>query len=247
MVASPIGNLQDISLRALETLKAVSIVACEDTRRTLKLLTRFGIKARLVSCRAANERLAAAKLVRELDGGLDIAYLSDAGSPALSDPGAILARLAAEGGHKVVPLPGPSAFASLVSVAGGTGKTLVFEGFLSPKGGRRRSRLKELLALGSAFVLYESPFRIVKLLTDLAEFDGERYVCVGREMTKIHEEYVRGSAASVLRVLENRAEQKGEFSIFVSGPGAEKRTMVKTSEHRCESVWNGENNKGESA
>jgi 16S rRNA (cytidine1402-2'-O)-methyltransferase len=155
-----------------------------------------------------------------MDGGRDIAYLSDAGSPALSDPGAMLARLAADGGHRVVPVPGPSAFASLVSVAGASDKTVVFEGFLSPKGGRRRSRLKELLALGSAFVLYESPFRIVKLLTDLTEFDAGRYVCVGREMTKIHEEYIRGAAASVLRILEQRTEQKGEFSVFVSGrPG----------------------------
>jgi 16S rRNA (cytidine1402-2'-O)-methyltransferase len=180
-------------------------------------LTYFGIKARLVSCRAANETKAAAKLVEEMDGGLNIAYLSDAGSPALSDPGAVLARMAAERGHNVVPVPGPSAFASLVSVAGATDKTLVFEGFLSPKGGRRRSRLKELLDLGAAFVLYESPFRIVKLLTDLVEFDAVRYVCIGREMTKIHEEYIRGAAASVLRVLEERTEQKGEFSVFVSG------------------------------
>ncbi|MDR1257592.1 MAG: 16S rRNA (cytidine(1402)-2'-O)-methyltransferase [Spirochaetaceae bacterium] len=217
MVASPIGNLRDISVRALETLKAVSIVACEDTRHSLKLLTHFGIKVRLVSCRAANEAKAAAKLVEEMDGGCDIAYLSDAGSPALSDPGAVLARLAADGGHRVVPVPGPSAFASLVSAAGAADKTIVFEGFLSPKGGRRRSRLKELLALGSAFVLYESPFRIVKLLTDLTEFDAGRYICVGREMTKIHEEYIRGAAASVLRVLEQRVEQKGEFSVFVSG------------------------------
>jgi 16S rRNA (cytidine1402-2'-O)-methyltransferase len=163
---------------------------------------------------------AAAKLVCEMDGGLDIAYLSDAGSPAVSDPGAALARLAADRGHKVVPVPGPSAFASLISVAGASDKTTVFEGFLSPKAGRRRSRLKELLAFGSAFVLYESPFRIIKLLTDLTELDAGRYVCIGREMTKIHEEYIRGAAVNVLRVLEQRTEQKGEFSVFVSGrPG----------------------------
>jgi 16S rRNA (cytidine1402-2'-O)-methyltransferase len=201
----------------LDTLKAVSIVACEDTRHSLKLLTHFGIKVRLVSCRAANEMKAAVKLVAEMDGGVDIAYLSDAGSPALSDPGAVLARLAADSGHRVVPVPGPSAFASLVSVAGGADKTLVFEGFLSPRSGRRRSRLKELLDSGNAFVLYESPFRILKLLADLTEFGGCRYVCIGREMTKIHEEYIRGSASDVYSELEKRAEQKGEFSIFVSG------------------------------
>jgi 16S rRNA (cytidine1402-2'-O)-methyltransferase len=178
-------------------------------------LTHFGIKARLLSCRAANERAAAAKVVAALDDGADAAYLSDAGSPGISDPGAVLARLAAEAGHSVVPIPGASAFASLASVAGASGKTLVFEGFLSPKSGRRKARLRELLAMDAAFVLYESPFRIVKLMADLAELDGGRYVCVGREMTKLHEEYLRGSAAEVLAELETRSEQKGEFSVLV--------------------------------
>ncbi|MDR0409785.1 MAG: 16S rRNA (cytidine(1402)-2'-O)-methyltransferase [Spirochaetaceae bacterium] len=217
IVATPIGNLRDITFRALDVLKSVSIIACEDTRRSLKLLTYFEIKTRLISCRAANEQKAALKLVKEMDGGRDAAYLSDAGSPCLSDPGAVLTRVTAEAGHKVIPIPGPSAFASLVSVAGGTDKTLVFEGFLSPKSGRRRSRLKELLAEGAAFVLYESPFRVLRLLTDLLEFDGGRYICVGREMTKIHEEYLRGSVTDVLSELERRPEQKGEFSVFVSG------------------------------
>lgn len=223
IVASPIGNLRDISLRALDVLKSVSLIACEDTRRTLKLLTHFDIRAKLVSCRAANERKAAAKLIGCLDGGLDIAYLSDAGSPALSDPGAVLVRLAAEAGHSVVPLPGPSAFASLVSVAGASGRTVIFDGFLPPKAGKRRSRLRELLNGGTAFVLYESPFRIVKLLSDLAEFDKDRYVCIGREMTKIHEEFLRGSAADVLCTLRQRLEQKGEFSVFVSAESVEGR------------------------
>jgi 16S rRNA (cytidine1402-2'-O)-methyltransferase len=219
IIASPIGNLNDISLRALDVLKSVPLVACEDTTHSLKLLTHFGIKVTLVSCRAANEKAVAERLVKKLDGGLDIAYLTDAGTPALSDPGAVLVRLAAESGHKVIPIPGASAFSSLVSVAGGFDKTVVFEGFLSPKSGRRRSRLKELLEGGMAFVLYESPFRILKLLADLAEFDGTRYICIGREMTKIHEEYLRGSAEEILRILESRPEQKGEFSLFVSrGP-----------------------------
>jgi 16S rRNA (cytidine1402-2'-O)-methyltransferase len=214
----------------LDTLKTVSIVACEDTRHSLKLLTHFGIKAKLVSCRAANELKATAKLVAELDDGLDIAYLTDAGSPALSDPGAVLARFASASGHRVVPVPGPSAFASLVSVAGGADRTFVFEGFLSPKGGRRRSRLKELLDNGAAFVLYESPFRILKLLADLTEFGGERYVCIGREMTKIHEEYIRGSALEVYRELEKREEQKGEFSVFVSSQKASNHGMANNYE-----------------
>lgn len=207
----------DISFRAVETLKNAGLIACEDTRHTRKLLTHFGITSRLVSCRSQNEEAAARTIVQELDAGRSAAYVSDAGSPALSDPGAVLARLAAAAGHTVVPVPGPSAFASLVSVSGGMDKTVIFEGFLSPKSGRRRQRLRALLETEAAFVLYESPFRILKLLADLAEFDSERYVCVGREMTKFYEEYLRGSAAEVFGRLAERDAQKGEFSVFVSG------------------------------
>jgi 16S rRNA (cytidine1402-2'-O)-methyltransferase len=220
IVATPIGNLGDITMRALEILKSAAIIACEDTRQTRKLLTHFGISARLVSCRQANEeavaRGAVGGIIAALDAGQTVAYASDAGSPALSDPGALLARRCAEAGHDVLPLPGPSAFAALVSVSGGMDKAVTFEGFLSPKAGRRRSRLRELLAGDAAFVLYESPFRILKLMADLAEFDSERYVCIGREMTKLHEEYLRGSAGAVYAELEQRAEQRGEFSVFVS-------------------------------
>ena len=123
-----------------------------------------------------------------LDEGQTVAYASDAGTPGISDPGAILAGLARKAGHKVIPIPGASAFASLASVAGAGGKTLIFEGFLSPKPGRRRSRLRELMATGDAIIIYESPFRIVKLLTDIADIEEGRRVVVGRELTKLHEE-----------------------------------------------------------
>jgi 16S rRNA (cytidine1402-2'-O)-methyltransferase len=217
IIGTPIGNLGDISFRAVELLKTAALVACEDTRRTLKLLSHLGIQVQMLSCRAQNEQFAAEKVIRALDEGKTVAYASDAGTPALSDPGAVLARLAAEAGHAVIPVPGPSAFASLVSVAGGLDKTVVFEGFLSPKAGRRRARLRELLALEAAFVLYESPFRILKLLADLAEFDGERYICVGREMTKVHEEYRRGPAAEIYAGFAEKDGQIGEFSVYVSG------------------------------
>jgi 16S rRNA (cytidine1402-2'-O)-methyltransferase len=216
-IGTPIGNLGDISFRAVEILKSVDLVACEDTRRTLKLLNHLGIRVRLLSCRAGNEGFAAQKVIAVLNQGLNAAYASDAGTPSVSDPGAELVRQAVAAGHEAIPVPGPSAFASLVSVAGGTDKTVVFEGFLSPKAGRRRSRLKELLALDAAFVIYESPFRILKLLEDLAEFDKGRYVCIGREMTKMHEEYLRGSVEEIYRGLVQKAEQLGEFSVYVSG------------------------------
>jgi 16S rRNA (cytidine1402-2'-O)-methyltransferase len=217
IIGTPIGNLGDITYRAVEILKTVDMVACEDTRRTLKLLSHLGIRVKLISCRARNEEFAAGKVIAALDEGQTVAYASDAGTPAVSDPGAVLVRLAVQAGHQVIPVPGPSAFAALVSVAGGMDKTVVFEGFLSPKAGRRRSRLRELLALDAAFVLYESPFRILKLLEDLADLDKERYICIGREMTKVHEEYLRGSAAEVMGILAEKSSQLGEFSVYVSG------------------------------
>ncbi|MCL2181274.1 MAG: 16S rRNA (cytidine(1402)-2'-O)-methyltransferase [Treponema sp.] len=217
IIGTPIGNLGDISFRAVEIFKQADLVACEDTRRTLKLLTHLGIRVKMLSCRSQNEEFAAEKVLSCLDSGQTVAYASDAGTPALSDPGAVLARAAAQAGHDVIPIPGPSAFASLLSVAGGKDKTVIFEGFLSPKPGRRKSRLRELMAADAAIVLYESPFRILKLMGDIAEIDSERYICIGREMTKIHEEYLRGGAAEILGILAEKKEQIGEFSVFISG------------------------------
>ena len=217
IVGTPIGNLGDITFRAVETFKSVDVVAAEDTRHTLQLLNHLEIKKPLVSCRSQNEEQASEKIIKMLDEGQTVAYASDAGTPGISDPGAILAGLARRAGHTVVPIPGASAFASLVSVAGAGGKTLVFEGFLSPKPGRRRSRLKELMAMDAAIVLYESPFRIVKLLTDIADIDSERRVVVGRELTKLHEEIIEGSAADMRDDFSARTSIKGEFAVFISG------------------------------
>ncbi|MCX7656055.1 MAG: 16S rRNA (cytidine(1402)-2'-O)-methyltransferase [Treponemataceae bacterium] len=217
VIATPIGNLGDITIRALETLKKVDLIACEDTRQTAKLLHYYQISVPLISCRAQNELKVAPRIISTLNEGKLCAYLSDAGTPGISDPGALLVRAVIEAGHEIFPLPGPSAFATLVSVAGGLDKTVIFEGFMSPKGGRRRTRLEELMERKEAFVLYESPFRIVKLLEDIADIDGERYVCVGREMTKYHEEYLRGRVTDVLEKLLQRGEQKGEFSVYISG------------------------------
>lgn len=217
IVGTPIGNLGDITYRAVETLKNVDVVAAEDTRHTLQLLTHLEIRKPLISCRAQNEKIAAQKIIQLMDEGKNIAFASDAGTPGISDPGAILAGLARKAGHSVVPIPGPSAFATLASVAGAGGKTLIFEGFLSPKPGKRRGRLKELLSTEDAIVLYESPFRIVKLLTDIADIDNNRRVVVGRELTKLHEEIVDGTAAELRDDFTSRASIKGEFAVFISG------------------------------
>lgn len=216
-MGTPIGNLGDITFRALEIFKSVDVIACEDTRHTLSLLTHFDIRKPLVSCRAQNEQTAGQKIIQLLDSGQNVAYASDAGTPGISDPGAVLVQMAWDAGHTVVPVPGASAFSALVSVAGTGGKTIVFEGFLSPKSGRRRSRLRELLGTGYAFVLYESPFRIVKLLTDIADIECERHVVVGRELTKLHEEIVVGTVAEVRDNFAARNKILGEFAVFVSG------------------------------
>ncbi len=217
IVGTPIGNLGDITFRAIETFKNVDVIAAEDTRHTLQLLSHFEIRKPLISCRSQNEEFAGQKIIKLLDEGQSVAYASDAGTPGISDPGAVLAGLAREAGHTVVPIPGPSAFATLVSVAGAGGKTLIFEGFLSPKPGRRRSRLRELLSTGDAVVLYESPFRIVKLLTDVADIDSTRRVVVGRELTKLHEEIIGGTAAEMRDDFSSRAKIQGEFAVFISG------------------------------
>ncbi len=217
IVATPIGNLGDITLRAVETFRNSDVVAAEDTRRTLQLLNHLEIKKTLVSCRARNEKFAAEKIVALLNEGKNVAYASDAGTPGVSDPGAVLVDAARKAGHKIVPVPGASAFAALISVAGSGGKTIVFEGFLSPKPGRRKSRVKELMDSGDAAVLYESPYRIVKLLSDIAEIDGSRRVVVGRELTKLHEEITEGSAAELLADYGSRQKIQGEFAVFISG------------------------------
>lgn len=217
VIGTPIGNLSDMTYRAVETLKNVDYVAAEDTRHTLQLLNHFEIKKPLISCRAQNEKFAAEKIVKLLDEGSSVAYASDAGTPGISDPGAVLVDCVREGGHNVVPIPGASAFATLISVAGSGGKTLIFEGFLSPKPGKRRSRLRELMATGDAIIIYESPFRITKLLSDIADIDSTRRVVVGRELTKLHEEIISGSAEELRDDFTNRPSIKGEFAIFISG------------------------------
>ncbi len=217
LVATPIGNLGDISLRALETLKAADFVACEDTRHTLKLLTHYEIRKPLLSFHANDEERGAARILGLLAEGRTIAYCSDAGTPGISDPGALLARRAREAGHEVTSLPGPSAFAALVSASGFGGRSFLFDGFPSPKPGKRRSRVEELMAREECFVLYESPHRIRKLLADVAAVDPGRRVCVGREMTKLHEEFAVGRADELLERFSGAEEPRGEFAVLVAG------------------------------
>lgn len=218
MVATPIGNLSDITIRALEVLKAVDLIVCEDTRHSRRLLDHYGISKPLRSGHGHNEVRSALGIVQALEEGSDVAYVSDAGSPAISDPGRLMVRTVRDAGFPVVPVPGPSALTALLSANGFPGKAVTFEGFLSPKQGRRRTRLTELLERGESFVLYESPHRLLKLLGDLSDLDPERHILVGRELTKIHEELVEGSAADVLEAMSQRQSIKGELALLVGPP-----------------------------
>jgi 16S rRNA (cytidine1402-2'-O)-methyltransferase len=225
IVGTPIGNLGDMTFRAVEVLKGADVIACEDTRHSLQLLNHFGISKPLISCHANDEARASLRIVALLDEGKKIAYCTDAGTPGLSDPGAVLVAAARGAGHRVTPIPGPSAFAALVSVSGFGGRACLFDGFPSPKSGRRRSRLSALLERGESFVLYESPFRAAKLLGELAELEPGRMVCLGRELTKIHEQVVVGTASELASRIGAQGEgaipEKGEFAILVDGRAAE--------------------------
>jgi len=213
VVATPIGNLDDITLRGIRILSDADVVACEDTRHTRNLLNHLGIAGkRLIACHAHNERESANGIVRLLGQGLDVAYCSDAGTPGVSDPGSLLVNAVMDAGFEVVPVPGVSALVTLVSVSGIAGKTFTFEGFLSPRQGRRRKRLAMLLERDEAFVLYESPFRIRKTLEEIQALAPDRQIVIGREMTKAFEQFIRGTASEVLSQLE---VEKGEFALCV--------------------------------
>ncbi len=218
MIATPIGNLEDITIRAVRILGEVDTVACEDTRHTGILMHHLGIKKPMIACFAYEEEKGSARILGLLNAGQNVAYCSDAGTPCMSDPGILAAKRAREEGHDVVPIPGASAFTALISAAGVFFKSVTFDGFPSPKPGRRRSRLVELMGREEAFVLYESPYRIVKLLADIADIDSERYICIGREMTKLYEEFATGTAKAVHDDFAARQSIKGEFAVLVS-PG----------------------------
>ena len=216
IVATPIGNLEDITLRAINTLRDADVIACEDTRHTQTLLTHLGITGkRLIACHAHNEAASSQGIVGLLQQGLSVAYCSDAGTPGVSDPGSRLVRAVRAAGFDVVPIPGASASVTLISASGLAGKTFTFEGFLSPKSGRRKNRLKELLAREEAFIIYESPFRILKTLGELRDLDDSRHLVLGREMTKTFEQFIYGTPSEVMAQL---SVVKGEFALVVLPP-----------------------------
>jgi 16S rRNA (cytidine1402-2'-O)-methyltransferase len=218
LVATPIGNLQDISLRALEVLKSVDIIACEDTRHTGKLLSYHGIKKKLVSYHEHNETQRAEELGKLFLDGKSIAVVSDAGTPAICDPSFRIVRKAHELDVQVIPVPGAVAFVNAVIASGLPTDSVFFGGFLPSKKGERRKRLEEVRDVPATLVFYETPHRLVKSLEDCAGVLGDREAAVARELTKLHEEIVRGSLAElVIRFTEK--PPKGEIVLVIDREG----------------------------
>ena len=214
VVATPIGNLEDITLRALRTLKEVTLVACEDTRRTRTLLSHFGISVATTSYFEHNKLTKGEVILRALRDGKSVALVTDAGTPGISDPGFLLVKQARAAGVPVVPIPGPSAVATLLSAAGVPADRFVFEGFLPIKPGRRLNRLRALRELETTVVCYESPHRILATLGAIAEVFGEAPLVVGRELTKQFEEIVEGTAAALAERFA-KGTVRGEFTLVI--------------------------------
>jgi len=217
IVATPIGNLEDITGRALRVLAEADLIACEDTRHSLKLLNHYGLKTARIALHSHNMKKSAPRLLEMLRQGKQIALITDGGTPGISDPGSYLVAMARAEGVKIVPIPGPSALSTILSIAGAPTGRCTFSGFLSPKAGRRRNQLKSLLDDGDPLVLFESPHRILKLLEDLRRLAPARTCLIGREMTKVHEEFLEGIPEKLLTELGGRTKIKGEFCLFVMG------------------------------
>jgi 16S rRNA (cytidine1402-2'-O)-methyltransferase len=216
LVATPIGNLQDITLRALRVLKEVEVIACEDTRHTQKLLNHYGIPTRTVSYHEHNEMTRAAELMKDLEDGTSVALVTDAGMPGISDPGFRLISLAIRHHVPVVPIPGASAFLAALVASGLPTDSFRFNGFLPAKRGERRATLEAIKTSPRTQLFYEAPHRIVEAVSDVVEVLGEaRQVVIARELTKLHEEFLRGRASDVLETLKARDGVKGEITLLI--------------------------------
>src|SRR5215471_2789987 len=213
IVATPIGNLNDISSRALQTLRDVDVIACEDTRQTVKLLNHFGIQKHMTSYHEFNEEQKAAELADQLAGTATIALVSDAGTPAIADPGYRLVRLCRQRGIPVVPIPGPNAAIAALAASGLPSAEFMFLGFLPSKKNARREKLAAIAKIACTLVFYEAPHRIAASLEDIQELLGDREVCLAREVTKIHEEFLFGKISAV----RQQVNALGEFVIVVHG------------------------------
>jgi len=215
LVATPIGNLEDMSYRAVRILGEVDLIACEDTRQTRKLLDHYGIRKPQVSYHDHNEVERSQELVAKLQAGSSVALVSDAGMPLVSDPGYRLVAAAISAGIQVVPIPGPSALVAGIAASGLASDSFWFGGFLPARSSQRVRALEEVRDQSVTLIFYEAPHRICETLADVEQILGNRRVVVARELTKIHEEFLRGTAAEVRSVLESRASIKGEITVLI--------------------------------
>ncbi len=217
VVSTPIGNLEDISLRAIRTLKEVDLIACEDTRNTRKLLSHYQIRKPLTSYHEHNEPEKAEELVRQLIAGENIALVSDAGTPNVSDPGFRLVKIAAEHGLDVISVPGPSAALAALSISGLSTSSFSFYGFLPKAKKKKEDFLREIQGLEQTLIFYESPRRVIETLSSMLYVFGDRQTSVSRELTKIFEETVTGKISGVIEKLREKEKLKGEFTLVIEG------------------------------
>src|SRR5467141_2942202 len=219
LVGTPIGNLEDITLRAVRLLKEVDVIACEDTRQTQKLLNHYGITTRTISYHEHNEMTRSAELVKEMQEGASVALVTDAGMPGISDPGFRLISLTIRHQLPVVPIPGASAFLAALVASGLPTDSFRFSGFLPAKSGQRRKLLESVKDSPRTQVFYEAPHRLLETLSDVSEILGDaRHVVIAREVTKIHEEFLRGRAREIFEQLKARGDVKGEITLLIAKP-----------------------------
>jgi len=236
VVATPIGNLEDISYRAVRVLKEADLIACEDTRHTAKLLHHYGIDKPTISYHEHNEAARAEELVAKLELGLNVAQVSDAGMPGISDPGYRVIKLAIERGVPVVPIPGASALVAALAASGLPTDSFQFLGFLPAKSGQRRTMLESVRHAQQTTVVYEAPHRIADTMKDIVELLGaERPVVLARELTKVHEEFIRGMAAEILRRVQEH-ELKGEMTLLIGKGAGEARKAAKDIAERLAEI-----------
>ncbi len=224
VVATPIGNLEDITLRALRVLKEADLIACEDTRHTQKLLNHYEIRKRTISYHEHNEHSRAPELVKVMEGGATVALVSDAGTPTISDPGQRLVALCCYHGIAIIPVPGASAILAALAAAGVSTDRFLFVGFLPARQGERRRALAKLANEGCTLILYEAPHRVATMLADAAEILGPRQAVLARELTKVHEEFLRGTLPELAQRI-GKMPLKGEISLVV-GAAADGRTAA---------------------
>ena len=229
VVSTPIGNLEDITLRAVNVLKGCDVIACEDTRTTKKLLARYGIETNLTSYHEHNEVEKSQRLLEELKEGKDVALVSDAGTPSVSDPGWRLVNLSIENSVEIVPVPGPSAVLSALVVSGLPTDSFLFLGFFPRTVGKKKELLKDVKDYPYTLIFYESGRRLSGTLSVLLEILGDRNICVAREMTKLYEEAIRGSVSEVISILSERDSVKGEVTVVLEG-SREGRKKISTEE-----------------